>query len=104
MGAYFDNDGGRDRGAAWILLLNRRHGQVAPEDQRHQGGFTGTLDDNDYFGSSVASLGDLDGDGLGDLAVGRTVDDDGGSARGAVWVLFLDDGPTAPSTSTAMAI
>ena len=38
----------------------------------------------------MAALGDLDGDGVGDLAVGALGDDDGGSARGAVWVLFLD--------------
>ena len=55
-----------------------------------QGGFTGILDNYDHFGSSVASLGDLDGDGVGDLAVGAFGDDDGGTNRGAVWVLFLD--------------
>ena len=42
----------------------------------------------------MASLGDLDGDGVGDLAVGARLDDDGGNPpeadRGAVWVLFLD--------------
>ena len=30
-----------------------------------EGGFTGTLGDSDNFGSSAASLGDLDGDGVG---------------------------------------
>ena len=58
-----------------------------------EGGFTGTLDDFDYFGYAVASLGDLDGDGVGDLAVGAIGDDDGGTNRGAVWVLFLDGVP-----------
>ncbi len=43
-----------------------------------QGGFTGILDDEDHFGGEVASLGDLDGDGVGDLAVGAHFDDDGG--------------------------
>jgi hypothetical protein len=52
-----------------------------------QGNFTGTLNDDDYFSSS---LGDLDGDGVGDLAVGAPADDDGGSGRGAVWVLFMN--------------
>ena len=33
--------------------------------------------DFDVFGSSVASLGDLDGDGIGDLAVGAFLDDTG---------------------------
>jgi len=60
-----------------------------------EGGFTGILDDVDLFGRSVASLGDLDGDGLGDLAVGALGDDDGGTGRGAVWVLFLDGVPRA---------
>ncbi len=42
-----------------------------------EGGFTGILELNDFFGYSVASLGDLDGDGVGDLAVGAFNDDDG---------------------------
>ena len=52
-----------------------------------QGGFTGTLDDGDRFGDSVALLGDHNGDGVGDLAVGAA---GAGLLRGAVWVLFLD--------------
>ena len=35
-----------------------------------EGSFAGTLDDQDLFGTSLASLGDLDGDGVGDLTVG----------------------------------
>ncbi len=34
-----------------------------------EGGFTGILDDYDLFGWSVSSLGDLDGDGVADLAI-----------------------------------
>ncbi len=55
-----------------------------------EGGFSGTLDDEDWFGVSLASLGDLDGDGVEDLAAGAHLDDDGGFGRGAVWLLFLD--------------
>ena len=39
---------------------------------------------------SVVSLGDLDGDGVGDLAVGATGDNDGGRGRGAVWVMAVE--------------
>ena len=58
-----------------------------------EGGFTGILDNGDVFGVSVASLGDLDGDGVGDLAVGAPQDNDGGRDHGAVWILFLDGVP-----------
>ncbi len=62
-----------------------------------QGGFTGELEDVNRFGNSVASLGDLDGDGVGDLAVGAYIDGDGGTERGAVWVLFLNPDGTVKS-------
>ena len=91
VGAPRDGDGGFVRGAVWVLFLNpdgtvKSHQKISDT----QGGFTGTLDDFDWFGLSVAALGDLDGDGVGDLAAGARNDDDGGPDRGAVWVLFLD--------------
>ena len=61
-------------GAVWVLFLNadgtvKSHQEISDTE----GGFTGILDDLDRFGRSVASLGDLDGDGVGDLAVGAPV-------------------------------
>ena len=90
VGAIFDDDGGTDHGAVWILFLNplgtvKSHQKISDTE----GGFTGTLHNDDRFGL-VAALGDLDGDGVGDLAVGAHHDDDGGTDRGAVWILFLD--------------
>lgn len=54
------------------------------------GGFEGELDpvDGDFFGRSVTVLGDLDGDGFDDWVAGAARDDDGGSNRGALWILF----------------
>ena len=46
------------------------------------------LDPGDFFGSSLSALGDLDGDGALELAVGA----DGGSDSGAVWILSLASG------------
>ncbi len=90
VGAHGDDDGASTRGAVWILFLNA-NGTVKQEQKISdtEGGFTGSLNTGDNFGFAVASLGDLDGDGTGDLAVGARLDDDGGADRGAVWILFL---------------
>ena len=48
--------------------------------------------EDDYFGCKVATIGDLDNDGVTDIAVGAYMDDDGDGEpvdRGAVWIIFL---------------
>jgi len=98
VGATFDDDGGTDRGAVWIVFLNadgtvNSHQKISDT----QGNFTGILVDHYGFGGPMSSLGDLDGDGVCDLAVGYPNDDDGGSRRGAVWILFLNPDGTVKS-------
>jgi hypothetical protein len=98
VGAREDDDGGNARGAVFILLLNS-NGTVKSQQKISdtQGGFTGALDNLDRFGYSISALGDLDGDGVCDLAVGAAHDDDGGYDIGAVWVLFLNSDGTVKS-------
>jgi len=93
VGTPGDDDGGSDRGAVWLLLLNSS-GEVTFRKKVSdvEGNFGGTLDDGDGFGSAVARLGDVDGDGIADLAVGAANDDDGDTDAGAVWILSLTDG------------
>jgi len=91
VGAMYDDDGGTNRGAAWILFMNA-NGAVKSKQKisSTQGGFGSGLANDDRFGNSIAPLGDLDGDGIADLAVGAALDDDGGTNRGAVWILFMN--------------
>ena len=90
VGANFDDGGGNDRGAVHIVFL-KANGTIGDTQKISDtsGGFVGVLSDYYFFGSSVASNGDLDGDGVSDLVVGATGDNDGGINRGAVWILFL---------------
>jgi hypothetical protein len=96
VGAPSDNDGGGDRGAVWLLMLGPGGVLSSHKISDTAGGFGGSLDDNDYFGYSLRWAGDLDGNGVNDMIVGASSDDDGGTDRGAAWILYLsnpDDGP-----------
>ena len=89
-GGSGDDDGGTNRGALWILYLNGDGTTKAWEKVSDtSGGFTGGLSDLDGFGVSAGAIGDIDGNGIGDLAVGAIGDDDGGTERGAAWILSL---------------
>jgi hypothetical protein len=97
VGAPFDDTGGESRGAVDILLLNtngtvKSHVQIA-------GGTGGgpNLQNEHRFGVAVASLGDLDRDGVMDIAVGgQMVGNNLRDFPGAVHVLFLKGINSAP--------
>jgi hypothetical protein len=100
VGAYLEDDGGIDRGAVYVLFLNsngtvKLHQKISDTE----GNFYGVLNDEDAFGTSVASLGDIDGDGVVDLAVGAPGPGIGAGAgyAGAVWILFMNDDGTVKS-------
>jgi len=94
VGAPSDDDGDTDAGSVWILFL-APDGTVSAEQKisKLAGGLASHSDLR--FGSALAPLGDLNGDGTPDLAVGAQ----GGTAGGALFVLFLaPDGTVSGQT------
>ncbi|MFC1745356.1 integrin alpha [Candidatus Riflebacteria bacterium] len=88
--AWEDNTGDFDCGAAYILFLNANGTVKSSQKIAHNtGGLGAVLTNGDRFGAAVTSLGDLNGDGVVDIAVGAKYDDTGGTDRGAVYILFL---------------
>ncbi len=98
VGARLDDDGGISFGALWVLHM-RPDGTVKSEQKisASVGGFGGALSVGDRFGAAVVALGDLDGDGVVDFAVGAPGDDDGATDAGAVWILFRNADGTVKS-------
>jgi PKD repeat protein len=90
VGTCYDDDNGTDKGAFYMLFLNR-DGSVKSWKKISEisGGFTGDLDPDDQFGRGIRVLGDLDLDGVPEIGVGSLRDDDGGTNRGAYWILFM---------------
>lgn len=92
FGAPGDDAGGRDRGALWYMLLGFRDGDLAIEEvvkvSFDRGGRERAVADGDQIGASVSFLGDIDGDGGFELAVGASGSDDGAEEAGAAWILF----------------
>ena len=72
------------------------------------GGDFGPLADGEQFGSALATLPDLDGDGIPELAVSSRVDrtgtgNDGRRTQGCIFVLFLRRDGTVKRSSTIYA-
>lgn len=98
VGLPYDDDGGGDAGSVVILHMSS-DASVLGQQKITDGvglepGVSLPLDSDDWFGSSVAGMTDWDGDGVPEVAVGASGDDDGGTDSGAVWLLFLTSSST----------
>ena len=57
-----------------------------------------SLASGDIFGTSIANIGDLNGDGVNDLAVGAHQNDETSSNSGAVHIMFMNTDGSVDST------
>lgn len=90
MGAPSDSYLGRFHGALWVLLMGR-DGEVAKAVEISDAtGVLPRMGEWGNLGTAIAPLGDLDGDGTPDLAVGAPGYDGDAEDSGDVWVLYLD--------------
>ncbi|HZM00696.1 MAG TPA: integrin alpha, partial [Planctomycetota bacterium] len=91
VGAVGDDDGSADKGALWVLFLDTDSSVKSFQKiSALEGGF-GTPPGASGLGSAVANLGDLDGDGVTDLAAGMPFGSAGPvTGSGTVWILFLN--------------
>ena len=90
--------GGHMRGAVYIVFIDPVTGGAKGGSRLHD---ELPLSAYDHFGAGLAGVGDVDGDGVPDLAVGAWGDDGDGSRgrvdAGAVYILFLQrDGSARP--------
>ncbi|MCK5712247.1 MAG: FG-GAP repeat protein, partial [Hyphomicrobiaceae bacterium] len=91
VGARHDDDNGTDSGSAFIFSLG-------PSTEMIQIDHGSPVDSIDYFGASVSSAGDVNGDGLDDVIVGAF--DDNTFETGAAYIFY---GGVTSGTATAKA-
>lgn len=105
VGAFGDDDLNLSNGAAYILFLNA-DGSVKAEQKISgtQGGMLPQFNSPNFMGFGVSSLGDVNGDGITDVVLGSLRDDDGGSDKGAVHVLFLNTDGTVQGQQKISAL
>ena len=98
VGAYFDDAGGSNRGTIHIMYMNS-DGTVSDTIEINNTVENGPdLSNSDRFGLSIANIGDLNNDGVTDIAVGAPRDGTGGTNRGAVHIMFMNNNGTVSDT------
>jgi len=88
VGAPYSDRGGNDAGTVYVVLgstLASAGSQFSLEDSDY---IIVGESDGDYFSWSMSGAGDVDGDGLDDIAIGAERDDSGGGNAGAAYVFL----------------
>ncbi len=98
VGASSNSDGGWMAGKTYLFLgstIVNLSGSVSAGDADYT--FVGESNGK-YSGKACAIDGDVDNDGLGDILIGATYNDDGGDAAGKTYLFFGKNLPAKPAT------
>jgi len=90
IGAFGDDDGGSGAGQTYLILGKAAGWAMRTDLSAADASFIGE-DADDWSGFSVASAGDVNGDGYADLLIGAYGDDDGGGFAGQTYLILSDD-------------
>lgn len=95
IGADGDDTGGTNRGAVYIHYMNR-NGSIKSTVKLSTNTLNGApLIDGDNYGSSISSIGDLDNDGIPDIAIAAWGTD---TSKGAAYIHFMNRDGSIKST------
>ncbi|GDX83635.1 hypothetical protein LBMAG42_54460 [Deltaproteobacteria bacterium] len=98
VGAFGNDDGGAEAGAAYLIL-----GAASPASASLSSAVQYTGENGgDNAGVSLSRAGDVDGDGHGDFLIGADDNIDAGTAAGAAYLLLGSTAPAAADLSTAV--
>ena len=97
IGAGGQDGGGSDAGAAYLV----RGGPAVASGSLSSSAATFTGAAGDGVGGELAGVGDVDGDGYGDLLIGSNENDDAGEHAGSVWLLLGAPAMASGSVATA---
>jgi len=90
VGALGDDKADLNAGAIWRLRIEE-DGQLSEAQKiTSKQGFGPKLKAQDRWGTSLATIGDWNGDGLAELAVSASRADEGGRDMGTIYILFMD--------------
>jgi len=87
IGAYANDDGGNEAGKTYLILGKATGWAMDTDLSAADASFWGE-DVSDYAGHSVASAGDVNGDGYDDILIGAYGDDDGGTDAGQTYLIL----------------
>lgn len=90
VGGYTDNTGGSNTGAAWLVYLNANGtAKNTIKLSKNTSVLGSEIEVGSNFGLSVANIGDINTDGVTDLAISSFSDNTGGTDRGALFIIKM---------------